>query len=223
MGHHFLISNPEELTLLGIDTLARVVNAGRAYLPMQPLTTEQFAAWSRRLRRSDQAAYTEVFQAMYDPLYRYAWTFTHDQDAAYDVLQDVFMKLWKVRGRLDPDRSLKALLYQMVRNTALNHARHTKRHAADALDDLLYEPSTTPEPATDLDAAALDDLMRAWIEELPERRREAFMLSRYQGLSHAEIADVMNLTSKTVNNHIVLALQHLRSRLATHKPDLITP
>ena len=52
---------------------------------------------------------------------------------------------------------------------------------------------------------------------MPERRREAFRLSRYEGLSHEEIAPVMGLTPKTVNNHVVLALQHLRTRLRTYE------
>ncbi len=190
---------------------------------MKNLTSEQFTDWSRRLRRSDQAAYTELFQATYDALYRYAWYFTHDQEAAYDVLQDVFLKLWQVRERIDPARSLKALLYQMTRNTALNHVRHARRHAADALDEVLHEPAETPRPADELDAGALETHVEAWIAELPERRREAFMLSRYQGLSHVEIARIMNLAPKTVNNHIVLALQHLRSRLLRHQPDRIAP
>jgi RNA polymerase sigma-70 factor (ECF subfamily) len=190
---------------------------------MNAITSEQFEAWSRRLRRSDPAAYTEVFEAAYDALYRYAWYYTRDADAAYDVLQDVFLKLWQIRARIDPARSLKALLYQMVRNTALNQVRYVRRHAADALDAMLHEPSEAPRPAEDLDAEDLQSLVRRWIDELPERRREAFLLSRYQGLSHVEIARIMDLAPKTVNNHIVLALQHLRNRLHAHQPDRIAP
>ncbi len=191
-------------------------------MPMKTLTNEQFSTWSRGLQRSNQKAYTEVFEATYDTLYRYAWYFLHDDNAAYDVLQDVFLKLWQVRERVDPEKSLKALLYQMVRNTALNHMRHAKRHAAETLDDAPYEPAVLPEADNDLDHQVLESHMRHWIEELPSRRREAFMLSRYQGLSHVEIADIMDLAPKTVNNHIVLALQHLRSRLLAHQPDLIS-
>ncbi len=186
---------------------------------MKHLTAEQFKSWSLRLQQSERTAYTEVFQATYEPLYRYAWYITRDEEAAYDVLQDVYLKLWQVRERVDPKRSLKALLYQMVRNTALNHLRRASRHPAEALDDLRVEPHETPAPADDLDQADLEDRVRSWIAELPPRRREAFMLSRYQGLSHVEIARIMNLTPKTVNNHIVLALQHLRQRLHLHQPD----
>ncbi|MBT6597860.1 MAG: sigma-70 family RNA polymerase sigma factor, partial [Bacteroidetes Order II. Incertae sedis bacterium] len=70
-----------------------------------------------------------------------------------------------------------------------------------------------------LDAERLEQKLREWIEEMPSRRREAFMLSRFEGLSHEEIAALMNLAPKTVNNHIVLALQHIRSKLDRYKTE----
>ena len=65
----------------------------------------------------------------------------------------------------------------------------------------------------------LDERLRMFIEQMPDRRREAFMLSRYEGLSHEEIAQVMKLTPRTVNTHIVLALKDLRNRLGALQPD----
>jgi len=66
-----------------------------------------------------------------------------------------------------------------------------------------------------LDAEDLGVRIREWISELPPKRREAFQLSRFDGLSHEEIAEVMNVAPRTVTNHIMLALQHLRDRLRT--------
>ena len=183
---------------------------------MRAISAEQFRKWSLGLQRSDHEAYAALFKATYDALFRYAWTFTRSEDAAYDVLQDVYLKLWQVRTRIDPSRSLRALLYQMVRNYALNHRRDARRHALDPIDASFYEPpAETFESA--LYARDLGALIRAWVDEMPERRREAFRLSRYEGLSHEEIARVMGLTPKTVNNHVVLALQHLRARLRTYE------
>lgn len=186
---------------------------------MQSITTDQFREWSYRLQRSDRDAYAEVFRATYDALFRYAWRFTHDDEAAYDVLQETYMKLWMIREQVDPERSIKALLYQMVRNFALNHQRYKKRHATDSLDDQIVEPGQDESYAADLDATDLGRLLHQWIDALPPRRREAFMLSRYEGLTHDEIARIMGLTPKTVNNHIVLALQHLRDLMRTHESD----
>ncbi len=186
---------------------------------MQSITTDQFREWSHRLQRSDRDAYAEVFRATYDALFRYAWRYTRDDEAAYDVLQETYMKLWLIREEVDPDRSLKALLYHMVRNFALNQQRYRKRHATDSLDEQLVEPGRDETIEADLDASDLNHRLQDWIKNLPPRRREAFMLSRYEGLSHEEIARVMGLTPKTVNNHIVLALQHLRELMRTRESD----
>lgn len=179
---------------------------------MDATTPEAFVQWSERLRQGDRTAYRAVFEATHDPLYRYAWRFTRDADAAYDVLQDVFMKLWLIHDRIDPDRSLKALLYQMVRNYALNHERYKQRHATEPLEDVAYETGEASTITAEIDASDLEAQLRRWIADMPNRRREAFMLSRYEGLTHDEIARIMGLTPKTVNNHIVLALQYLRAR-----------
>lgn len=71
-----------------------------------------------------------------------------------------------------------------------------------------------------MDAERLDDHLRAWIDELPDRQREALSLSRFEGLSHEEIAEVMEISPATVNNHIVRALKTLRGKVRSHHPDL---
>jgi RNA polymerase sigma-70 factor (ECF subfamily) len=172
---------------------------------------DAFSDWSIRLRSSDRRALAELFEAMHMPLLRYGWTVTKDESVARDVVQEVFIKIWTVRRSLDADRSLKALLYTMVRRRALNlmQKENNRRSLLESLPD--GDGGSTVEEK--IDARRLGERMRSWIDELPERRREAFELSRFQGLSHAEIADLMKLTLPTVNTHIVLALKHLRSRL----------
>ena len=150
---------------------------------------------------------------MHTALIRYALRLTQNEDAAYDVVQDAFIKLWHIRETLDPARSLKALLYRIVRNLSLNHQR-MKRHEASHHAALpIPEAEDAPTPETLYDAEELGTHLRQWIETLPPRRREAFQLSRFEGLSHEEIAHVMSLTPRTVTNHIMMALQELRDRL----------
>lgn len=184
---------------------------------MRSITEEQFRSWSLGLRNSDRRSYTALFDAAYNALHRYAMYIVQDQSAASDILQDVFLKLWQIRADIDPDRSLRALMYQMVRNYALNHERQRKRHASEELE--ADHPSVGFDTMTDerLDAELLREHLTHWIDEMPARRREAFLLSRYEGLSHEEIAALMDLAPKTVNNHIVLALQHLRLQMQENK------
>ena len=188
---------------------------------METLTPEDFSAWSRKLRKSSRKTYTELYRATHDSLFRYACFITSDRESAYDVLQDVYIKLWEIRKRIDPSRSLKALLYRMVRNRALNYVQRGARIWEVTLENGYDGRSSDPLPDTAYEAQQLDENLRRWIMELPKRRREALLLSRYAGLSHAEAAEVMNLAPKTVNNHIVLALAHLRKRLRAHMEEKV--
>lgn len=169
--------------------------------------------WVHRLKASDPSVCTEVFDALYAPLLRYAARLTQDEEAAYDILQDVFFKLWERRATLNPDLPLKALLFTMVRNRSLNHQRDKQRHDASraVMPEALLDPTSRPD--NDVEAEMLGAHLHAWIGELPPRRREAFRLSRYEGLTHEEIARVMRLTPRTVSNHIMSALVYLRDRL----------
>lgn len=188
---------------------------------MRTISDEQFTAWSRGLQRSDRTVYAELFEATYDGLFGFARSIVRDGQAAHDVLQDVYMKLWQIRESVDPARSLKALMYQMVRNYALNHERQKKTRSTESIDDSLTEPASSGDIEGVLHANALSERIHRWIADMPERRREAFVLSRYEGLSHEEVARVMNLTPRTVNNHIVLALQDLRSRLQASEAESV--
>jgi len=171
---------------------------------------------SQWLRRADRDAFTEVFRAFYVPLVRYAQRITGDAASASDVLQDVFLKLWEDRATLTVKVSLKALLYTMVRNRALNQHRRTRRIATDViLEDLLDEQAQAPAPEQNLAAQNLQAHLHRWINELPTRQAEAFTLSRYHGLKHSEIAAIMGISVRTVDTHILLALRELRHRLDT--------
>ena len=188
---------------------------------MRSISPEQFATWSKRLKASDREACGELFRATYPGLHRYAWGLVGDEAAAHDVVQEAFLRLWNRRDALDPASSLKGLLFAAVRNLALNQIRDASRR--QALLANVDAPTSQASPEEAATASLLHERMRAWVEELPARRREAFELSRFDGLSHGEIAGVLGLTPKTVENHIRLALQHLRGRLRELEPDPFKP
>lgn len=186
-------------------------------------TDEQLRAWCRRIKESDRDAFTRVFEALHDRLARYALQITSQKAAAQDVVQRAFTTLWDMRASLNPEESLEALLFRLVRNRAYNYTRDRRTRASnhEALQRDL-EPSRDA-PAAEMDADRLSENLRAWITELPDRQREALALSRFEGLSHEEIGQVMEISPPTVNNHIVRALKTLRRKVRSHHPDLQTP
>ncbi|HMB94300.1 MAG TPA: RNA polymerase sigma-70 factor [Rhodothermales bacterium] len=180
---------------------------------------EQLAAWTQRLQAADLEAFAALFTTLYPDLLRYARQRTARDGPSEDAVQEAFLRLWERRASLDPSRSIKAFLYVTVRNFCLNHQRNTTTRSTL----LTTMPSRTnpSDPADQLDTDQMQHRIRTWIQELPERRREAFELSRFAGLSYQEIAHVMNLSTKTVEKHITGALRHLRTRLRAYDPDLL--
>ncbi|NNF57724.1 MAG: RNA polymerase sigma-70 factor [Rhodothermaceae bacterium] len=169
------------------------------------------------VRLNDPAALTQVYRVHQAPLVRYAHRLTGSIETAHDVVQDVFVKLWEQRETLIVELSLQALLYTMTRNRALNQNRRRTRIAPDVeVEDAHHQATHSADPVAPdavLQARELGRYLRRWIGELPPRRAEAFALSRFDGLSHAEIATVMGLSIRTVDTHIVHALRDLRHRL----------
>ncbi|MEM1128472.1 MAG: RNA polymerase sigma-70 factor [Bacteroidota bacterium] len=171
----------------------------------------------RRLRASDRSAFEVVFRTLRRPLLRYVRTLVFQADLAHDLVQDVFVDLWAARHRLDPSRSLKAYLYSMTRNRALRHLRDERLHASKE-DDIRMElraTSSAPARADEVvDATALASQVQRWVTDLPNRQREALLLSRYHHLSHREIGALMGISPRTVNNHLVRALETLQQRMS---------
>ena len=178
---------------------------------------DAFAEWSKRLSGSEldaHRAFREVFDVMHVALISFSWRrYTKSQTLSQDIVQNVMLKLWEIRKTLDPNRSLKSLLYTMVKNLSLNAIRD--RHSAQELSPDTMEDNVNQGPDDELDYEMRRQILYQFISELPERRREAFTLSRFEGLTHDEIAGIMGLTPRTVNTHITLALRDLRGRMAS--------
>ena len=184
-------------------------------------SSRQLADWCEKLRNSDHRAYEEIFRTLYDPLLNYAVYLTKSRPIALDIIQDAFLKLWEKRTTLNPDKSVKALLYLIVRNLAFNHNRDTASRSAK-LSDPIYQPlPNEPGPEETFKASELKEKLDGWIDSLPIRQREALVLSRMQGLSHDEIAAVMNVSPRTVNNHIVRALKFIHGQVQGYEPTLL--
>jgi RNA polymerase sigma-70 factor (ECF subfamily) len=158
---------------------------------------------------------------MRDELVRYVTAIVRDGDVAHDLVQDVFVSLWDLRERLEPDCALRSYVYRMARNRAYRYLRDERLHAAKhelilGERDQMMPQVTLPDAETD--GEILSAYLRQWLEALPDRQREALSLSRFQGLSHREIAAVMGISARTVNNHILRALSHLEARVQSLEP-----
>lgn len=172
---------------------------------------DQFVIWAEEIKRSDRRTFDALFRTMYPQLVKFAASYTKEKSSACDIVQDSFLSLWQNRKSIDPGQSLKAYLYRIVRNRSLNYLRNHSSEISQS--EIIVEEELQPPEQVDSreNVNELSEKFGEWIELLPERQQEAFELSRFDGLSHDEIASVMDVSPKTVNNHIVAALKQLRS------------
>lgn len=152
--------------------------------------------------------FSEYYHSYYRQLCLHALHFMGDADEAEDVVQETFVNLWDKREQLETIKSVKAYLYTAVRNNCLTRIRDAK-------------PTTSLDKLTDEEFLSEDEQMeraemeaRIWkmIDELPERRREIFLMAKRDGMRYKDIAQQTGLTVKTVENHVLRAMQSLRSR-----------
>ena len=171
-----------------------------------------------RVRHGDELAFRQLFDALYGPLYRSARALVHDGAVAEDLVQEAFVRLWDWRTRLEAATPLRAWLFRTVRNLALNLRRDATTRQQLLTDPVALASAAAPRPAPPPDAAVsggdVAAQLSALVDDLPPRQREALLLTRVEGLSHVEVADVMGCAPRTVNNHLVAALATLRRRLA---------
>lgn len=175
------------------------------------------------IAQSDASAFEKLFRRLSDQVFRYVRKMTGSDATADDVTQDTFARLWSRRERLDEVDNLPAYIFQIARRQVYNLHRDQRVRRENEAQLLDRELAALPDrPDAGVDTEILQQMLDAWIDELPDRQREAITLSRMDGLSHDAIADVMDISPHTVNAHIVKAMKHLRSRLKEHRPDLLS-
>ena len=152
---------------------------------------------------SRKAEIEPIFQAWYRPLCLYALHYLGNPDAAEDVVQEVFISLWKQDGPID---NAKAWLHTAVRNRCIDQLRRDKTVEPPHPRDL--EGQLTDEEA--FDRSAVEARLWAAVEALPEMRRRCLIMAKRDGMSYKEIADELGLSENTVRNHISRALETLR-------------
>ncbi len=180
---------------------------------------KQLEDWCKAIRQGDQEAFNTCFRSLFPELTAFATRYLGDRQSGMDMVQDAFVKLWNMRAELDSSRSLRSLMYTMVRNQCLNHIRDvqskevlTEQNDLDAFENPEVEQSGSNQEQQQL---------HAFIADLPERQKECIEMSRFNGLSHDEIAEVLNLSARTVNNHIVAGLKTLRSKFEQYKETMM--
>ena len=151
-------------------------------------------------------------------LLHYALSFVRNQEIAEELISDVYVKIWHKRSELPTIQNIKSYLFIAVKNSCLSHRRKMKNKKIvfiDEYNDFLF-PAVESNDDETLEKEMLNQIYEA-IEELPPKCREAFSLAKINGFKHCEIAEIMSISEKTVNNHLVTALKKVTEALGIVK------
>lgn len=166
-----------------------------------------------RLKQDDEVALSRIYEKYWEPLYLAAYHVIKDKQICEDIIQELFIKLWNKRQSIEITVSLKAYLYASIRYEVYRQIR-TGAVRGDIYDDLVARLHT---PACDgtIEYKELIAQVSTIVDKLPQKCREVYKLSREENLSHKQIASMLNISAKTVENHLTKALRLLRTSLST--------
>ena len=168
-----------------------------------------------------EAAFEQVFKTHYKNLHAYAFTILKDEDEADEMVQQVFFKLWERSEHLSFSGPIAAYLYRAVHNESLNFIKHQKVKAGHQLHVAYSMKNKSEQAQPRMIRKELENKFREALNELPEQCRTVFQLSRFEDMKYKEIADKLDISVKTVENHMGKALKLLRTKLVDFLPLLL--
>lgn len=163
--------------------------------------------------------YESAFREHYEPLTRYAHSILKNQEEAEDAVQRLFVKFWEKRFELQVE-NVRAYLYRATYNTCLNQVKQNK-NALNHLPEGSVQVQASEEASDQILGVELQERIEDAMQVLPEKCREVFRLSRFEEKSYKEISEELNISVKTVENHIGKALRIMRSELSEYLPMLL--
>jgi RNA polymerase sigma-70 factor (family 1) len=164
----------------------------------------------QQLKEGDENALAQLYKSHWQPLFLSAYAILKDKKACEDILQEIFLQIWLRRATLDVRESLRTYLTTAVRYQVFSHLRKASKRI------MVQENEDLPMVGTSDEVLLRKDLHRQVhkaVENLPERCRLIYSLSREEQLSHKEIAHQLNISVKTVENQLTIALRRVRHYL----------
>lgn len=172
-------------------------------------------AYIREIQRrialyDEEAAYKELFCLFYKPLLRFAYTFCHSNEMAEEIVSDVFISIWQRRTTLEEINNLKVYLYISTKNAALKYLLKQQKQVAITIDDLQVElQSQYNDPEQLMMTAEMMARVEQAISHLPPRCKLVFKLIKEDGLRYKEVAEILGISVKTIDNQLAIALQKI--------------
>lgn len=167
------------------------------------------------LSSGSKEAFEYLFTTYYPRLRNYASHFIADVDDVEDIMQDCFVNLWNRRAMLT-GVSISSMLFTMVRNGCLNFLKHKAIAEGYNIRELKQISGSEAFYNYDFLGSADEELLYDELRRLPERSRQVFVMSRFEGLKNREIAEQLDISVKVVEKHITNSFALLREYISRH-------
>ncbi|MBS1664425.1 MAG: RNA polymerase sigma-70 factor [Bacteroidetes bacterium] len=167
---------------------------------------------------NDETAFRQFYTEHVFKLFQFAFTFIQSREQAEEIVNDVFLKLWQNRSKLNSIDNIQVYLYVAVRNTAANYLRKVKGVTIDLENQVVHHFYLSPDPEQLLVTDELRRKIEASIDGLPGRCKLIFKLVKEDGLSAAEVASILDISYKTVTTQLTIALKKLEEALRPSLP-----
>lgn len=174
----------------------------------------------QQIRNGQYEAMELFFNRYYAPLCRFGMSYESNSCLVEEKVADIFIQLWTNRNILDKIKNPKSYIYVIVKNS-LKTARKSQQFCQE-IDETktinsMFSPSREQEIIENEQKEMNTNLIREILDIIPKKSRQAFELSRIDGLKYKEIAEILNVTPKTVENHIAIALKFISRTLESYK------
>ena len=169
---------------------------------------------SRIANEDDPNAYKELFLSYYDRLFQFALSITHSKQFAEEVVSDVFLKIWLKRKSLIKIQNKHLYLYICAKNHSINKLAKEKRREVFSFDECLVEfQSVFFDPEQLMITEEMLRRIQTAINQLPSRCQLIFKLIKEDGLKYKEVAELLGISLKTVENQMAIALKKLEQSI----------
>lgn len=185
-----------------------------------PVSNEE-ADLLQKLQQGDTEAYITLYNQYYPSLYTYILHFIHVPELAEDALQEVFIKIWEVRERINPELSFSGYLYRITRNHVFKLIKKISADEALRLQVMQELQQQTVQADTKLLWKQYESLLHEAIAQLPPQRQKVFRLCREESKSYEEVAVELGISRNTVKEHMVLAMKSIRFFFYTNTDGIL--
>ena len=168
----------------------------------------------RKVQQDDEKAFEHLFRLHYTPLCRYAYTLLASKEESEEVVQEIFVKIWLNRKKIEIRHTFASYILRAVKNESLNHLNKNARSVVVSINNLskeeVYHIASEDLPDT-AEAEIMQQKLIMAIGLLPSKCRRIFELSRFEKKKYKEIAEELELSVKTVEAQMTIAFKKLRS------------